>query len=210
MTNLTDKLKTEFLKGRTPDQLISSLKEKEVDIVIDIRFSTWMPIFYKPQRLKQLLTEENIQYFYCRKLGNPSKFRKSVIEEAKRPLIKIPIEELHPLSNDHFKFTHKDISDYKKELKKKTPILKNKPTRPFIEWKENKRIDHKLMDELAKKYYIKHIIENSFIPINKIISLIKKNPQKTLCFLCSCNVLDPNKCHRFWFLEYLTEKLINK
>jgi len=66
---------TEYLKGRNPEILLQILKEKGIDLVIDIRDSPAYPIYYRPASFKALCATEGIEYQYIKKLGNPKSNR---------------------------------------------------------------------------------------------------------------------------------------
>lgn len=71
----TQKIKTEYLKGVKPKQLIQRLIEKDVNVVIDIRWSSVYPIYFAPKNLKDTLKAHNIEYIRYHELGNPTKLR---------------------------------------------------------------------------------------------------------------------------------------
>ena len=76
LAKFTQKIKTEYLIGIKPKELIQKLREKEIDIVIDIRFSSTYPIYFAQKNIKDILETNRIEYIRYHDLGNPSKFRR--------------------------------------------------------------------------------------------------------------------------------------
>lgn len=75
LARFTQKIKTEFLKGVKPNQLIDALRKKEINVVVDIRWWSVYPLYLAPKNLKDFLLAYNIEYLRYHKLGNPSKLR---------------------------------------------------------------------------------------------------------------------------------------
>ncbi len=78
LARFTQKIETEFLIGKKPMELIQSLKEKKVNVVVDIRWWSVFPLYFNPLKLQLLLTKNNIEYVRFQGLGNPSVLRKQV------------------------------------------------------------------------------------------------------------------------------------
>lgn len=76
LAKFTQKIKTEYLIGVNPNQLIEKLEKKEIDIVVDIRWWSVYPVYFAPLNLRILLTKNNIKYIRFQALGNPSVLRK--------------------------------------------------------------------------------------------------------------------------------------
>jgi len=75
LARFTQKIETEFLIGKKPMELIQSLKERLVNVVVDIRFWSVFPLYFNPISLRILLTKNNIEYVRFQTLGNPSMLR---------------------------------------------------------------------------------------------------------------------------------------
>lgn len=76
LTRFTQKIQTEYLIGVKPKQLIQRLKEKKVNVVVDIRWWSVFPDYFNPLNLRILLTKNKIEYVQFQGLGNPSVLRK--------------------------------------------------------------------------------------------------------------------------------------
>ncbi len=102
---LKQRILTEYINTRKLDDFLEVLKEKRIDMVIDIRDNTYNKSKqgFNPKNLKQFLAENGIEYKYIHKLGNPSKFRKEIkdllkLKEKYIEYIK-NLEELQELVN---------------------------------------------------------------------------------------------------------------
>jgi len=80
LARFTQKIKTEFLVGKTPMELIQSLKMKKVNIVIDIRSWPENPVYFEPLKLQLLLIKNKIEYIQFQALGNPIVLRRQAGE----------------------------------------------------------------------------------------------------------------------------------
>ena len=81
LARFTQKLKTAYLIGILPSELIKILRELKIDIVIDIRATVRYPMIYMPKYFKDILSIVGIKYIHFRSLGNPSKLRKKAGED---------------------------------------------------------------------------------------------------------------------------------
>ena len=79
LARFTQKIETEFLQGVKPNQLIEKLEEKEIDVVVDIRWWSVYPDYFAPLKLRILLTKNKIEYLRFQALGNPSVLRKQAL-----------------------------------------------------------------------------------------------------------------------------------
>jgi hypothetical protein len=218
----TMKIITFYLVSINQDQLLEYLCSQGVDIVIDVRYTTWMPMYYRPEPIGELLSSKQIEYHHYKDLGNPTNFRKKVIEESK--IIEFQGNEISTFlyqkakrvrngkDVSNFNSVNKnewleDINTFKKETGKK-PFWRKKETKALKEWKFWNTIDIKKMDSLAKKYYLSYINENKQKYLINLSTFIQDNPDKTFCLICSCATLDSAKCHRFWLLDRIKELLI--
>jgi len=84
-TPIKERILTEYINTRKLDDFLEVLKEKRIDMVIDIRFGTYNKTKqgFNPKNLKQFLIENGIEYKHIRKLGNPSEFRKKIKDPLK-------------------------------------------------------------------------------------------------------------------------------
>ena len=80
LARFTQKIQTEYLRGKKPNQLIQSLNEKKVNVVVDIRWWSVYPIYFNPLKLQLLLIKNSIEYVRFQGLGNPSVLRKQAGE----------------------------------------------------------------------------------------------------------------------------------
>lgn len=76
LARFTQKIKTEYLIGKKPTQLIQELREKEINVVVDIRWNSIYPLYFAPKYIEDVLKANNIEYLRYHSLGNPSKLRK--------------------------------------------------------------------------------------------------------------------------------------
>lgn len=73
LARFTQKIETEYITTRNMDNFINCIKGKKIDVVIDIRWST----YYKKDQgfnlkeFKKHLESNGITYFYIKALGNP-------------------------------------------------------------------------------------------------------------------------------------------
>lgn len=134
---LEQRILTEYINTRKLDDFLEILKEKRIDMVIDVRWNTLNKSKegFNPENLRQFLAENGIEYKYIHKLGNPSKFRKE--------------------------------------------------TENFLKLKEK---------------YIGYI--RDLEDLEKLVKLVNDN-KKVYCFICYCETVDEEKCHRFWLREYI-------
>lgn len=75
---ITSRIKTEYIKGRSPEVLLYMLNKNKVDVVVDVRDGTKWPEYYRPPNLRNTLIEKGYQYIYLKDLGNPSVLRNKV------------------------------------------------------------------------------------------------------------------------------------
>jgi hypothetical protein len=189
-----------------------------VDYVIDLRFSTWMPLYYRPNNLRELLKNKGVAYKHLQKLGNPSRLRKKALEEAKIVQFNKEVSVFNFQNAKRIKQGkkpksledgidqeewEKDVQGFRNQVDKKA-FWRGRKTKALKEWMTLRCIDQEKMDNLAKKYYLDYI-ENNKELLGKIIKLIKNNNNMTFCFICSCNTQNEAKCHRFWLRERINE-----
>lgn len=67
---------TEYLKTRSLMGFISLMRDQHVDTVVDIRFGTRWPVYFRPDNLQNELRKSAIIYLPLHSLGNPSRLRK--------------------------------------------------------------------------------------------------------------------------------------
>lgn len=82
---LEQRILTEYINTRKLGDFLEILKEKRIDMIIDIRWNTLNKSKegFNPKHLRQFLAENRIEYKYIHKLGNPSKFRKETENSLK-------------------------------------------------------------------------------------------------------------------------------
>lgn len=86
-----------YLIGVLPSQLIETLKELKIDVVVDIRATVRTPMIYMPKYFEDILSIVGIKYIHYRKLGNPSDLR----EKAGENLILAKSLYLNYIQEDH-------------------------------------------------------------------------------------------------------------
>jgi uncharacterized protein (DUF488 family) len=81
---MSERIITEFINTRKLDDLLKSLKLEKVDMVIDIRWNTYHKSKqgFSPENLKIFLKENDIDYIYIHRLGNPKNFRDKFIRDG--------------------------------------------------------------------------------------------------------------------------------
>ena len=110
LARFTQKIETEFLIGKKPMELIQSLKEKKVNVVVDIRWWSVFPLYFNPLNLQLLLAKNKIEYVQFQSLGNPSVLRKRAGNDYKlaKELYQQYINS-DPKSKDKFSELYKKI-----------------------------------------------------------------------------------------------------
>lgn len=64
-----------FLATIKPDDLITQLHLKKVDVVLDTRKTAWMPVYYKPANLRKIIEgnpKHPMRFYRDHRLGNPT------------------------------------------------------------------------------------------------------------------------------------------
>jgi len=76
LARFTQKIKTEFLIGKNQKQFIQNLRDKDINVVVDVRWWSVFPVYFAPINLRILLMKNDIEYLRFQALGNPSVLRK--------------------------------------------------------------------------------------------------------------------------------------
>ena len=76
LAKFTQKIKTTYIKGVSPDEFTKTLEKLKVNVVVDIRYWSLYPTYYSPKFMKDLLKIHGIEYVKYKALGNPSSLRK--------------------------------------------------------------------------------------------------------------------------------------
>ena len=76
LAKFTQKIKTTYIKGITPEVFTKTLENLKVNVVVDIRHWCLYPIYFSPKFMKDLLEIHGIEYLHYKNLGNPSRLRK--------------------------------------------------------------------------------------------------------------------------------------
>jgi hypothetical protein len=73
LARFTQRIATEYITTRDMDNFINCIKGKKIDVVIDIRWSTYHKTKqgFGPVEFKKHLESNGINYFYIKALGNP-------------------------------------------------------------------------------------------------------------------------------------------
>lgn len=108
------KLVEYFLEQIKPNDLLNQLRLLKVDIVLDVRKTAWMPVYYKPANLRHIL-EKNpphpMQYLREHYLGNPSKNRYEKVPYTKKNGDAGTKQAFYPVEQVQFNYIHYITTD---------------------------------------------------------------------------------------------------
>ena len=76
LAKFTQKIKTAYIKGISPEIFIQNLQKYNINVVVDIRNWSLYPLYFNSKNMKGLLEIYGIEYLKFRELGNPSELRK--------------------------------------------------------------------------------------------------------------------------------------
>jgi len=190
-------LDSEFIKGRKFDSFLRIVKDKGFDLVLDIRWYSLYPDYFRQDHFGYSLNQAGIKYFnagdtkiysaiteleatFFKKyrtrvnLGNPSTFRKMALERD------------NALAE---------------------PFLKEIVAKKLIDASEGLiRANHATMEQsaFAKWLYIEYLKKNNAY-LNLVLEYLGRF--KNIVVICYCPVMDPAECHRFWFIEHVQRSL---
>lgn len=78
---ISDRIQTEYLKSRKIPDFLEAIKQKNVEVVIDIRWWFLYPDYFRPNNLQNELRKAGIVFIPFNALGNPSNLRKQAGED---------------------------------------------------------------------------------------------------------------------------------